>query len=426
MTDKAFPDLFRIRQKFPRPRVDDISATAAVEMEKLLKASGIGAGKKIGITVGSRGIQNIVPMLRSAIAVARAFEAEPVLLAAMGSHGGGTEAGQMELLESFGITEQALNAPVVPCTKGREVGVTTSNLKAYMLESAFTVDALILFNRVKTHTSFKGDIESGLLKKLVVGLGGPQGAQQFHSQGRADELSAVLRDVGTVILERVPVIGGIAIIENAHEETALIKSVLRDTLLRDEAELLEYSKSLMPRLPTHQIDVLIVEEMGKNFSGTGMDTNIVGRLRIQGEPEPVDPFVRYLAVWDITEDSHGNACGIGLADFTTAKLVQKIDRKSTYLNCLTTTFPIRAKIPLYLDKEKEVLEAMFLCLQGRVAPKDVRMVVVPNTLFLTECYISESLVSELRGNPNIEFLGAAEPITFTANKEMRPRLSGAQ
>lgn len=424
MTGKAFPGLFRVRQKFPRPRVENIHAAVTAEMETLLKAAVTGAGKKIGITVGSRGIQNIVPMLRSAVTAVRAFGAEPVLLAAMGSHGGGTEEGQMELLASLGITEQALNAPVVPCARGREIGVTPSNLKAYMIESAFAVDALIPFNRVKTHTSFKGDIESGLMKKLVVGLGGPQGAQQFHSQGKADELSALLRDVGAVILEKMPVLGGIAVIENAHEETALIKAILRDDILREEAELLDYSKSLMPGLPVRQLDALIVEEMGKNFSGTGMDTNIVGRLRIQGEPEPLDPFVCYLAVWDLTEDSHGNACGIGLADFTTAKLVQKIDRKPTYLNCLTTTFPIRAKIPLYLDTEKEVLEAMLLCLQGRASPENVRMVVVPNTLFLTECYVSEALVPELQGNPDIEFLGGCEPITFTADGEMRPRLSG--
>lgn len=425
MSSKTFPKLVKIRQNFPRPRVSDIPGTVTAEMEKLLKAANIGTGQKVGITVGSRGIQNIVPILRRAVAVVRAFGAQPVMLAAMGSHGGGAEEGQMELLESFGITESAVGAPVVPCATGREIGITANNLRAYMLESAFTVDAIIPINRVKTHTSFKGDIESGLVKKLVVGLGGPQGAQQFHSQGRADRLSALLRDVGAVIMEKMPVAGGLAIIENAYEETAVIKAVLKDDIMKEEVALLEYSKSLMPGLPVRQLDALIVEEMGKNFSGTGIDTNIVGRLRIQGEPEPVDPFVRYLAVWDLTEDSHGNACGIGLADFTTKKLVEKIDRKPTYLNCLTTTFPIRAKIPLYLDTEKEVLEAVFTCLEGSVPPEKARLVVVPNTLFLTECYISEALAPLLRGNDQIEFLGEPVPITFTGTGEMRPRLSGA-
>ena len=425
MSQISFPKLFKVRQNFPRPKVEDAQAAVAAEVEKLLRASTIGAGKKVGITVGSRGIQNIVPMLQVAAETVRSFGAEPVMLAAMGSHGGGTEEGQRELLESLGITEKAVGAPVIPCVKGREIGVTATNLRAYVLESAFSVDAIIPFNRVKTHTSFKGDVESGLMKKLVVGLGGPQGAQQFHSQGKATELSPLLRDVGKVILEKMPVIGGIVIIENAYEETALIKGILKDDILTEEVKLLEYSKTLMPGLPVSRLDALIVEEMGKNFSGTGMDTNIVGRLRIQGEPEPENPFIRYLAVWDLTEDSHGNACGIGLADFTTKKLVEKIDRKPTYLNCLTTTFPIRAKIPLYLDTEQEVLEAICKCLEGSAPPEKVRLVVVPNTLFLAECYVSEALVPELQKDDRIEFLGGPEEITFTAAGEMRPRLSGS-
>lgn len=425
MAEIVFPKLVKIRQNFPRPRVGNTLETVRGEMEKLLSAARIGPGKKVGITVGSRGIQGIVPMLQSAVGAVRMVGAEPVMLAAMGSHGGGTEEGQMELLESIGITEQSMGASVVPCVVGREIGITANNLRAYMLESAFTVDAIIPFNRVKTHTSFKGDIESGMVKKLVVGLGGPQGAQQFHSQGRADQLSALLRDVGEIILEKMPVIGGVAIIENAYEETALIKSVPKDEIIREEVALLEYSKSLMPGLPVRQLDALIVEEIGKNYSGTGMDTNIVGRLCIQGEPEPLDPFVRYLAVWDLSEDSHGNACGIGLADFTTDKLVRKIDRKPTYLNCLTTTFPIRAKIPLYLETEKRVMEAMFRCLEGSVPPAEVKLVVVPNTLFLTECYVSEALVPALEGNPQIEILGKPEPITFTEEGDMRPCLRRA-
>lgn len=419
-----FPKLVKIRQTFPRPRVDDTSGAMAAEMEKLLRAASIGSGKKVGLTVGSRGIQNIVPMLQSAARVVRALGAEPIMLAAMGSHGAGTETGQMKMLDSLGITRESMNAPIVPCVKARDIGLTPSNLRAYMLESAFAVDAIVPINRVKTHTSFKGVLESGLIKKLVVGLGGPEGAKQFHSQGNASLLAPLLQEVGKVIMQKMPVIGGIAIVENAYEETAVIKALLKDEILAGEATLLEYSKSLMPGLPVRQLDALIIEEMGKNYSGTGMDTNIIGRLCIQGEPEPVDPYVRYLAVWDLSKGSHGNACGIGLADFTTKKLVDKIDRKPTYLNCLTATFPIRAKIPLYLDTEKEVLEAIFTCLAGSVPPEKVRLVVVPSTLFLAECYVTEALVPALRNNPQIEVLGTPEEIAFTPAGEMQPRLLG--
>ncbi len=419
----ALPRMRRIRQHFPRPLVEDVVASMAAEMRTLLTAASVKAGQKVGLTVGSRGIQNIVTMLKTAVDCVREVGAEPVLLSAMGSHGGGTEEGQLEVLASFGITEERIGAPIVTCTHCREIGTTATGLMAYMLDSAFEVDVIIPINRVKTHTSFKGDVESGLFKKLVVGLGGPGGAQQFHSQGKASELAPLLRHVGDVILQKMPVIGGIVIIENAYEETALIKAVAAQSLFEEEKALLLYSKSLMPALPAQNLDALIVERMGKNFSGTGMDTNIIGRLRIQGEPEPVAPSIRYIAVWDLTDDTHGNACGIGLADFTTQKLVDKIDKKPTYLNCLTTTFPVRASIPLHLPTERDVLHAMLTCLQGSAPADKVRLISIPNTLYLSECYVSEGLVSELEGCEHIEFLGDYEDITFTAEGDMRPFLS---
>ncbi len=419
------PNLVKIRQTFPRPKVDDAPALMAAEMKKLLALAGNVAGKKVGITAGSRGIQNLIPMLAAAVKTVREAGAHPVMLAAMGSHGGGTPEGQKELLDSLGITKEALGVDVITCAQGKEIGVTSRGLRAYMLNSAFEVDIIIPINRVKTHTSFKGAIESGLLKKLVVGLGGPAGAQQFHSQGKATDLPILLQDVGRVILEKMPVLGGIAIIENAYEETAVIKAIPAKDLIEEEAELLDYSKELMPALPLARMDALIVEEMGKNYSGTGIDTNIVGRLAIQGEPEPETPFMRYLAVMDISEESHGNATGIGLADFTTRKLVDKIDRKPTYLNCLTATFPKRANIPVYFDTEKEVVETMFKCLSGSVPPEKVKLVIVPSTLFLTECYVTEAALEELKDKPGIEVTGKPVAMSFTASGELAQRIGRA-
>ncbi len=418
----SLPKLIKVRQHFPRPKVEDISATVAAEMRVLLNGAGIGAGKTVGITVGSRGVQNIVPMLVAAADAVREAGAKPVFLAAMGSHGGGTKEGQAELLESLGITEKSVGAPIITCAAGREIGVTSRGLHAYMLDSAFEVDAIVPLNRVKTHTSFKGEIESGLIKKLVVGLGGPPGARQFHSQGKATDLPILLQDVGRLILEKMPVIGGIAVVENAYEETALIQAVPATKLLEEEAKILAYSKTLMPSLPVTQLHALIVEEMGKNYSGTGMDTNIIGRLCIQGEPEPVDPHMRYLAIMDLSEESHGNATGVGLADFTTQKLVDKIDKKPTYLNCLTATFPIRAKIPVHFDTEKEVLETILQCLSGSVSPEKARLIIVPNTLFLEECYISEALLPEVQAKKGMEILGDPVNITFAADGRIQPRL----
>lgn len=417
----VFPRMVRIRQHFERDRVEDVPTTVKAEMEKL--AQTIKPGMTVGITAGSRGIQNILTILETAVQFVKDKGATPVLLAAMGSHGGGTAAGQKEMLDSLGITEERVGAKVITCDQGREVGTTEKGWKVYMLESAFSVDAILPINRVKTHTSFKGTVESGLAKKLVVGLGGPAGATQFHAVGKSELLSPLLEEVARAIIDKMPVVGGLIIVENAYEETAKIEGVLAADIIERERELLRYSKSLMPSLPSERIDALVVEEMGKNYSGTGLDTNIVGRLRIQGGAEPESPFIRYVSVLDLSEASHGNATGIGLADFTTKKLVDKIDRKATYLNCLTTTFVARAFFPMFFDSEEETLGTMMHCLRN--TPLDeLRMVIVPNTLFLTDCYVSEALVKELVGQERYEVVGEPQDVTFDAQGNLALRLGG--
>jgi len=228
-------------------------------------------------------------------------------------------------------------------------------------------------------------------------------------------------DIGRIILTKMPVIGGIAIIENGYEETAKIVAVQPDEMIETERELLLYSKKLMPNLPAARIDGLVVEEMGKNYSGTGVDSNIIGRVRIQGEPDVPPPLIRYVSVLDLSEASHGNATGVGLADFVTRKLVDKIDRKATYLNCLTTTFVTRAFIPLYFDTEKETLDTMMHCL--RQTPRDkLRLVFIPNTLFLNECYVSEAIAGELTDKERFEICGAPLPVEFDADGCLKLRL----
>ena len=413
----------RIRQEFPRPRVENIPGAVAAEMRALLPQ--IQPGGTVGITVGSRGIRNILTILDGVIAAVRGRGAEPVLLAAMGSHGGGTEDGQKDVLDSLGITEERLGAKIVTCARGREIGVTDKGWRAYMLESAFGVDAILPVNRVKKHTSLTGAIESGLAKMLVVGLGGPPGAEQFHAVGEADVLSPLLVDVSRVILEKMPVIGGLAIVENAYEETARIAAFAPKDMIEREMELLEWSKGLMPALPSARIDGLVVEEMGKNFSGTGVDTNIVGRLRIQGQREPAHPAVRYIAVLDLTDESHGNATGVGLADFVTRRLVDKIDKKATYLNNLTTTFVTRAFIPMCFDTEEETLGTMMHCLRN-TPPAELRLVFIPNTLFLTDCYVSEALLPELKAGGRCTVLGEPEAVTFNNKGELALRIGSAR
>jgi hypothetical protein len=408
--------MVKIRQKFPRPVLGDIPQTVKQELNQLKT---IHPGQKIGITVGSRGIQNIKIILQVTIDYIKNLGAEPVLLAAMGSHGSGTAAGQKEVLDSLGITEEALGVSIVTCDINEIIGQTEEGLTAYVLKSALEVDGILVINRIKTHTSFKGDVESGLVKALVVGLGGPRGARQFHSYG-SSKLSHLLLEIGQVMLNKLPIIGGLGLIENGYEETVLIQAIAREEFIAKEKELLRYSKTLMPSLPAETMDLLVIQEMGKNYSGTGIDSNIIGRIRIQGEIEPDSPKIKCIAVLDISEASHGNATGIGLADFTTKRLVDKIDRKATYLNCLTSTFYIKAFIPMYFDSEQKIFEAALLSLSG-IKPEKLKIIIIPNTLFLSEMYVSEGMVAGLSTHNEIEVLGNPVELTFD-HEEMQLKI----
>ncbi|MBU2703739.1 hypothetical protein Ga0466249_004887 [Sporomusaceae bacterium BoRhaA] len=412
--------LYRLTQNFSRPQIKDISGKTAQELAVLSLNKKIQPGQKIGITVGSRGIQNLIPILQTAVNYIKTLGATPYLIAAMGSHGGGTAQGQKDLLDSLGITEDTLGAEVVTCSDCEPIAHTPNGLPVFIVNSALAMDGILIINRVKTHTSFKGIVESGLIKKLVVGLGGPKGAKQFHGFGPG-ELARLLVEIGNVILSKLPVLGGLAIIESAYEETAAIKAVTVQGMVKQESDLLIYSKSLMSSLPVDDIDLLIIEEMGKNYSGTGIDTNIIGRARIQGVIEPEKPKIKRIAVLDLSEESHGNATGIGMADFVTKRLVDKIDRQTTYLNCLTSTFVTRAAIPMYFDTEKELVEAALYSLSG-ISPEKLRIVIIPNTLFLTECFVSETIAAELTGKASIKLETEPQTLTFDPDDNINLRI----
>ena len=404
------PKMYRVTQEFARPRINDSVTDTAAALNAIAANDKIKAGQKIGITVGSRGIQNLTPILKTAVDYVKQCGATPFLLAAMGSHGNGTAAGQKEVLDSLDITEEVLGAEVITCDECEVLGETDSGLTVFILKSALKMDGIIIINRVKTHTSFKGKVESGLIKKLVVGLGGPKGAQQFHGFGPS-ELPRLLTEIGAVLLEKLPILGGVAIIENAYEETAVLQGITGADMIEEEGTALEYSKTLMPALPVEEMDLLVIEEMGKNFSGTGIDTNIIGRARIHGVLEPDKPRIKRIAVLDLSEESHGNATGIGMADFVTQKMVDKMDRKATYLNCLTSTFVVRAAIPMYFETAEKLMEAALYSLSG-VPAQELRIILIPNTLFLTDCIVSESIAAELRDKSGITVSDVAEEWGF--------------
>lgn len=406
MDPSLFPLIARIRREMGGVGITDIGGAVAGELARV--CGGRLRGKRVGITAGSRGIDRIVEVLRAASAFVKDEGGSPVLLAAMGSHGGGTEEGQREILNGLGITEASVGAPIAACAKSVNVGTTREGLDAYALESALSVDAIIAINRVKVHTAFHGPVESGLHKSLVVGLGGPKGAAQFHGRG-ARELPGLLLSVGALLIDRLPIAAGVAIVENSSERAEIVRGVAPSEFAIEEPRLLDESRRLMPSLPVDELDALIIEEIGKNYSGTGMDTNIIGRVRIAGADEPESPRVSRIAALALSEESHGNANGVGLADITTRALVDAMDRRATYLNCITTGFLNRGAIPVHGDTERESLEMMVRSLGERDAAR-LRIAQIPNTLRLGEIFVSESVLEDIKDD--VEIVEPLAPMTF--------------
>lgn len=360
------------------------------------------AGSSIAVTAGSRGIANYVEILRHVVRQLQDMGHKPFLFSAMGSHGRGEAEGQKEVLDSMGITADAIGCPISCSSEVELISQFTAfgrQIPVYCAKEAIRADGVIVVNRVKPHTSFRGDYESGLLKMMAVGMGRASGADMFHSLG-ADYLADMIPLIGKEILTHAPIVGGIAVVENAKEETAIIEGVPYHKFFEREKDLLEQAKELMPSLPVERADLCIVGEMGKNYSGTGMDTNIIGRMRIQGVREPEKPFFTYLGVLRLSEPSHGNANGIGLADFTTEALVRSIDRSATYLNCVTSGFVIRAAIPMTFPTDRDLVNGALKMLRLD-DPSKLRMVAIRNTLHIEHLWVTEAIYDEIKDRPDI-------------------------
>lgn len=378
----ALPRMYRLRQQFDRQALSE----PAIALEQRLRAAPAFAelqpGMRVAVTVGSRGIAHLGEFVAAAVRAVRARGAAPFIVPAMGSHGGATAEGQRRMLAGLGVSEATVGAPVRSSMEVVEIGRTTAGWPVYCDRLAYEADWIVVMNRVKPHTAFKAEIESGLMKMMAVGLGKRQGAETVHAHG----VGRAVVEVGRVTLARAPIGIGIAIVENSEDETYDIAVVPPAEFEETDRRLLAVSKRLLPRLPFDDLDVLIVREMGKDISGTGMDSNVIGiGRRIGGSHKP---DVARLVVLDLTDESHGNALGIGLADLTTRRLVDKIDRRATYANVITTGFFGTARIPMTLENDRE---AIAVALTGYDAAT-VRLACIRNTAELEELAISEGLL----------------------------------
>jgi hypothetical protein len=388
--------------------VADIPRSVAETLERT--GLRIQRGDAVAVGAGSRGIANIAVIVGAAVRYLRDLGARPFVFPAMGSHGGGTPEGQLSVLEHYGITEATMGCPLRATMDVVQVGEALG-LPVWLDRHAAEADWIGLVNRIKPHTDFKGSIESGLFKMMTIGLGKHRGAIQYHRANIRHGYETVITSVGREMLSRARIGFGLGIVENGYDETGHVEAFTAEELEAGERRLLKEAREWMARLPLSPFDVLVVEEIGKNISGSGMDTNVIGRPSNPHEPFPADPKILWIVALDLTDESYGNATGIGNADFTTRRLVDKIDMKPTLINCITACTPNAAKVPATYETDREAIETALSCI-GLTPPEQARVIRIKNTLMLGEIEVSEALMPEVARRGDLTALSAPTPLPF--------------
>lgn len=410
------PRLVRLHQNYPRPVEPDIPAAVHRELDAVLEKDL--SGQKIAVTGSSRGIANFDVVVRESVSALRARGAEPFVIPGMGSHGGATVEGQIDVLKNINnVTEDTVGCPIRATMDVVQIGTTSTGFPVYQDQMAHDADGVLLVNRVKPHTGFTERVESGLCKMMVIGLGKQAGASKIHQEALRQGMGRLILDASKIIVESAApkIIGGVAIVDNAFKETASIKATKVsgiDQVLDFESALLKQAYELMPTLPFDDIDALIVDEMGKNISGAGMDTNVTGKKAGLEKPAIGAIYVRGL-----TEATHGNAVGIGFADIALRSLIDQIDLNATYMNAFTAKRLGIAKLPMVVENELQAIQ-LLQNFRQEADPDSVRMVWIQNTSQLREMWISESLIAEVQGRDDLEIVGAPQRLTFDADSMM--------
>lgn len=371
-------------------------------------------GARVAIGVGSRGIANLATIVRSIVEYWKSRRIQPFIFPAMGSHGAATAEGQAEVLAQYEIHEAAMGCPIVSSLDVVPLGSTPEGIETFMDREAYESDGVMLVSRVKWHTDFAGKIESGLYKMMAIGLGKLAGAQRYHTYAYRMGLEQVIRSVGRQVLKSGKILGGLAILEDAYHNTAQLTAVPVEDMEQKEEELLALAKSWMGRIPVPALDILIVDELGKNISGTGMDTKVINRsIHLECNPWPNAPVVERIFVRDLSDLSYGNAVGIGLADVTTDRLLDKIDWTPTHVNSLTASSVAAIRTPIHFPTDRECLEKIWPTV-GKFELEDVTIAWIRDTLELDVLALSENLLPEIRKNPNLEILGPTREMEFDA------------
>lgn len=408
----SYPRMVKVRQNFESPEITDLEATIRRQLAKPEITQLVRPGAKIAVLVGSRGIYAISRIVRTVLDELKAKGAHPFIVPAMASHGGATAQGQRDLLASYGITEETMGVEIRSEMTPKQIGETPSGVKIYFDQNALHADGVIPINRIKCHTAFRGATESGLMKMLAIGAGKQMGAESLHSHG-ADTFATLLPEAFEVICKYVKVLFGVGIVENANERTALLEAIPSEHIHQREIELLKLANQYMPKILIEEFDALIVGETGKNYSGDGMDPNIMGRFAVPGMSG--GPTYQRLALLDVSDESHGNAVGMGLADVVPQRLVEKANFAHMYMNAFTSKMVIPiVKIPMVAKDDRDAIGVMLrsCC---RVECGKERVVAIPNTLNLKEIWVSEALLPIIRNDSRFTIHEEPHCMEFDSN-----------
>lgn len=398
----------RVTQAIEAPRVTSISDAVAREMRKL--DGRIRPGMSVAVGVGSRGVARLAEIVRAAITELQRRGARPYIVPAMGSHGGATPEGQLEVLRGYGVTPEALDVPFDASMETVPLGTTATGMPMHWSRAALRADAVFPINRVKPHTDFHGEVESGLSKMLAIGFGKQKGAATVHLRG-FDTFHEVVPEAARLVFEKVTVLGGIATVENALEDVAHLEVVPGDEIARREPELVRMSRSLLGRIPFENLDVLVVDYLGKDVSGMGMDPNVTGRYAVRHLADPRNP--KKLAVLRLTERTHGNACGLGVADVTTRAVVESVDYQKYWTNVVASTELTNGKTPIWVPDDRSAI-ALAIATCPRVDRSAPRLVRIESTLHLQQMWVAEALwQSDGRRNPALHAAGDAVEMAFS-------------
>ncbi len=413
-----FPKMLEMEQSYPPSQKLDFPRLIAEQFTQTGLREKIKPGMKIALGVGSRGITNLKEIVKATLGVLTEAGARPFIVPAMGSHGGATPAGQIEMLASYGVTAESTGVPIEASMEVRKIGTAFDGLDVVFSVPALAADGVVVLNRVKPHTDFRGTLGSGIQKMLVIGFGKQIGANNAHCAAAHFGYEVVLREFAKTILGAAPIFCGIALVEDQHHQTAVIEVIRPENIVREENKLFLKSQSLLARLPFEEIDLLIIDRIGKDISGSGMDTNVIGRditgytssLRSES---PITPRVARIFVRDLTPASSGNGTGIGMADFTTARFVKALNLQYTYMNALTSLGVLAAKIPIYFDNDREAIQAALASLAEPNMEK-LRVVRIADTLNLDRFLASESYAEAVEGSGGVTTDGRPREMEFDA------------